>query len=200
MTLRHPVLPYAIVTLLSVVWTVWCLSREGISPDALLELTRLTARTSVFFFLAAFSASALLTLTRSIPARFMTVNRRHIGLAFALSHAIHLGALVSYFAVSGERPGPVIVIAGGLAYLFIAAMAATSNTASQRWLGRNWRCLHLVGSWYIGLIFLNSYLGRVQEGREPVWMFGGILALLLTAAALRLVAGFRQRMKLRSAG
>jgi methionine sulfoxide reductase heme-binding subunit len=196
--LRQPVLPYAAVLLLTALWGAIWLPRGGFSGDVLLELTRLTARTAVFFFLAAFSASALLVLTRSAPARFLVANRRHVGLAFALAHFIHLGVLVAYFAVTGEDPGTVRIVGGGLAYLLIALMAVTSTNGAQRWLGPNWRRLHLVGSWYVWLVFLNSYLGRVLEGREPVWIYGGITALMLGAAALRIAAGMQKRARLRA--
>ncbi|MFN7164156.1 MAG: hypothetical protein ACK4P2_04990 [Hyphomonas sp.] len=181
--------------MLTVLWGALWVPRGGFSEGVPLELTRLTARTAVFFFLAAFSASALLTLTRSPAARFLMINRRHIGLAFALAHFIHLGVLVAYFAVSGEDPGRVRIIGGGLAYLLIALMAATSNNAAQRWLGPNWRRLHLVGSWYVWLVFFNSYLGRVLEAREPIWLYGGITALLLGAAALRIAMSVRRLLR-----
>jgi len=191
---RLPALPYVLVLLLTALWGGLHLPKGGLSEDALLELTRLTARTSVFFFLAAFSASALFKLTRSSAARGLVINRRHIGLSFALAHFIHLGVLIAYFAVSGEDPGAVRIYAGGFAYLLIALMAATSNDVSRRRLGQNWRRLHLIGSWYVWAVFLNSYLGRTLEGREPVWMFGGITALLLSAAVLRLAIGARERL------
>jgi methionine sulfoxide reductase heme-binding subunit len=197
--LRQPALPYAAVLLLTALWGAIWLPRGGFAGDVLLELTRLTARTAVLFFLAAFSASALLVLTRAAPARFLVANRRHIGLAFALAHFIHLGVLVAYFNVTGEDPGTVRIVGGGLAYLLIALMAATSTNAAQHWLGPNWRRLHLAGSWYVWLVFLNSYLGRVLERREPVWMYGGITALMLGAAALRIAAGVKKRAKLRAA-
>lgn len=122
-------------------------------------------------------------LTRSPGARWLVINRRYVGLAFAFAHFIHLGVFVAYVAVSGKDPGMVRMVWGGLAYLLIALMAATSNNAAQRWLGTNWRRLHLVGSWYVWLVFLNSYLGRVLEARGPIWLYAGIIALLLSAAA-----------------
>lgn len=196
---RMPVLPYALVLALSALWALLYIPAGGVTEETLLELTRLTARTSVFFFLAAFSASALLKLTRSAAARALVRNRRHVGLSFALAHYIHLGVLVAYFAVSGEDPGLTRIIGGGLAYILIALMALTSTDTAQLRLGQNWRRLHLIGSWYVWLVFLNSYLGRTLEGREPVWMFGSITALMLVVAGIRIGVGIRERMKQRTA-
>lgn len=196
---RMTALPYAMVLSLTALWVFLYIPAGGVTEVTLLELTRLTARTSVFFFLAAFSASALLKLTRSGAARVLVRNRRHVGLSFALAHYIHLGVLVAYFVVSGEDPGIVRIAGGGLAYVLIALMALTSTDEAQRRLGPNWRRLHLVGGWYVWLVFLNSYLGRTLEGREPVWMFGGITALLLVVAAMRIGVGVRERMKRRAA-
>lgn len=163
---------------------------NGALADGLLELTRLTARISVFFFLAAFAASALFQFWPTRPSRLLLANRRSVGLAFALSHFIHLGVLIAYFTVSGEDPGLVRIAGGGVAYLFIGLMALTSNDLSVRRLGKRWTWLHTVGGWYIWLIFLNSYLGRTLEGREPVILFGGITALIVLAAFLKLAAMF----------
>ncbi|MEM9622447.1 MAG: hypothetical protein AAF993_12405 [Pseudomonadota bacterium] len=191
--LRHPAVPYSLVLILSAVWAGMHLPGIGITADSLLELTRLTARTSVLFFIAAFAVGALAKITRSQAARQLVRNRRHIGLAFALAHFLHLGVLVAYFAVSGEDPGIISIVGGGTAYLMIAVMTATSNNLSMRKLGANWRKIHVVCSWYVWLIFLNSYTGRVLEGREPAWMFIAITALLLGAALLRLVVRVRAR-------
>lgn len=190
---KMPALPFALVLGLTAIWLVYFFGLNGVNADSLLGFTRITARTSVFFFLAAFTASALMKLWRTEAARFLVMNRRQIGLAFALAHFIHLGALIAFFAVSGERPGLVTIIGGGGAYLFIALMAATSNDWSVRKLGPYWRRLHLTGSWYVWVIFLNSYAGRVAEGREPRWMFAGLALLLLAAAGLRIAAWAKGR-------
>lgn len=184
-------IPYLLVLLLSGLWFFLYPPVGDSTEEALLELTRLTARTSVFFFIAAFSASALLKLTAASTARLMVLNRRHLGLSFALAHFIHLGVLVAYFQTTGEDPGLVRIYGGGAAYLMIGLMALTSNDYSQRILGRNWRRLHMAGSWYVWIVFLNSYLGRTVEGREPVWVFAGITMVLILVAALRMLVLLR---------
>lgn len=190
--------PYAAVWLLTALWVLMYIPQHGASEGALLELTRLTARTSIFFFLAAFSASALLKLTRSGAARWLVANRRRLGLAFALAHFIHLAVLSAYFVVSAKKPAAATLIVGGAAYVFIGLMALTSTNAWQRRLGGTWRRLHVAGSWFVWLVFLNSYVGRVIERREPIWLFGGITALMLAAAVLRFVVWSRARLSARA--
>lgn len=190
---RKSGLPFVLVLIAAVASAVVCFVSAGAMEEALLELTRLTARLSVLFFIAAFAASALFAFWPSGLTRALLQNRRNIGLAFALAHFIHLGVLVAYFGVSGEDPGLARIIGGGLGYMLIALMAATSNDWSARRLGRNWNRLHTVGGWYVWLIFLNSYLGRVMEGREPVFLFGGITALLVIAALLKIVTRLRRQ-------
>ncbi|WP_204319705.1 hypothetical protein, partial [Klebsiella pneumoniae] len=47
------------------------------------------------------------------------------------------------------------IVSGGLAYLFIAAMAATSFDRSAAWIGpRAWRQLHWTGGHYIWISFI----------------------------------------------
>jgi DMSO/TMAO reductase YedYZ heme-binding membrane subunit len=70
-------------------------------------------------------------------------------------------------------------------------MAATSNDASQRLLGRGWGRLHRTGIWYLAFIYAYTYLGRVREA-PAVWP-ALALATMLAIAALRAVAWQRKR-------
>ena len=80
---------------------------------------------------------------------------------------------------------PANVILAGAAYLFIAAMTATSFDRTAAWLGaRNWRLLHLVEGWYIWLSFAVAVGKRIPLG--PVYW--AMFALIVLAAALRLIA------------
>ncbi len=76
-----------------------------------------------------------------------------------MSHGLHaavLGALA--FVAADFAPDPVTLIGGGLAYLLIAAMGATSSDRAVAWLGPGrWRALHAVGGWWIWTIFALDY-------------------------------------------
>jgi len=120
---------------------------------------RATARTSLVFFLMAFTASALWKLWPGFWSRWQLSNRRYLGLSFATSHTIHLIAIVSVALAEPrqfwEDNDPLSLAIGGLAYAFIVAMAATSFDRSVHWLGaRSWKILHTVGAYYIWLAFL----------------------------------------------
>ena len=68
----------------------------AITPDvgeAAGRAVRLTARTSVALFLAAFTASALFRLWPNAWTRWQRSNRRFLGVAFAVSHGVHLVAI-----------------------------------------------------------------------------------------------------------
>ena len=89
----------------------------------------------------------------------------------------------------------VTILGGGGAYLMIALMAATSSDRAVAWLGRRrWRLLHLVGVYWIWIIFANSYTARavmaIARGSEslayvPVAVFVWALLGVRIAAALR---------------
>jgi len=50
---------------------------------------------------------------------------------------------------------------GAVIYVFIFAMAATSNNASVKLLGaKNWKRLHKTGSYLIWIGLFSSYLGK----------------------------------------
>ncbi len=170
----------------------------GMGSDGLQHFTRYTARFAFLIFIVAFSAGALAQLFPSDRTRWLRRNRRYIGLSFALAHFIHLGALTGFFISIGETPDIVTIVGGGLAYIFISLMALTSNDWSVKKLGPVvWRRLHLVGSYYIWAIFMNSYLGRIarEAPPEPRIIFIATAALGFAALGLRIAAWTKRRRR-----
>lgn len=179
----------------SLALTVWL-------PDpveAVRQIVRLTARSSLLLFLLAYTASALAIVAPSGFSRWQAGNRRWLGLSFALSHALH-GIAVAALATLDPAlfwtlTNPGNLAGGGLAYGFIALMAATSWDGAVRRLGRRrWGLLHTAGLHYIWLVFLVSYGKRVAETPG----YAVFLALLLGALALRVLA--RRRSGAEAAG
>lgn len=146
---------------------------------------RATARTSFALFLIAFTASSLVGLWPGDAARWILRNRRWFGLGFAWSHFLHLLAILWLFgSYAGQVPAPPMatLVGGSIAYVFIAAMAATSFDGAIRWMGaKNWQRLHKTGVWYVWIVFMTSY------GKRAVTMPEYIppVLLLVAAAALR---------------
>lgn len=144
---------------------------------------RWTARVGFPIFLLAYSASSLGRMWPGGWRRALWRDRRWWGLGFAVSHTIHLYALVTYLQISGEqRPLPVLLIGGG-AYVMLYLMALTSNEAAMRALGKNWRRLHTLGIHWLWFVYAISYFGRIGEARDLAW---SSLAFTLSAAALGL--------------
>src|SRR5262245_47295411 len=93
--------------------------------DALRMLIRATARSSVTLFLLAFTASAAWLFWPGAFTRWQRSNRRYLGVSFALSHFVHLGAILALRATAPEEMADTTMVTwvlGGLAYAFIAAM------------------------------------------------------------------------------
>ena len=181
----------ALIALVS--FGIWGTGSEGHQ-----HFTRYTARFAFPIFLLVFATGALAQLFPSEGTRWLRRNRRYVGLSFALAHFIHLGAIISLFVTIGEMPETVAIVGGGMAYIFIAAMALTSNDWAIRKLGpKNWRRLHLAGSYYVWLIFMNSYLGRIarETPPEPRIIFVGTAALGFAALGLRIAAWAKRRRK-----
>ena len=151
-------------TLALVATTSLLLAVYGSGEDGVRVVVRATARTSLVFFAAAFAATGLRRLWRVPATAWLLRNRRYVGLSFAVSHAIHLAAILTLAAiVPGFAAGvsPTTAIGGGFGYVLIAGMALTSNDTAVRRLGRrSWRGLHLLGMWVVFGIFTSSYLGR----------------------------------------
>ena len=59
---------------------------------------RATARTSLVLFVLAFTAGAMAQLAPGEVTRWQRRNRRYLGVSFAVSHFIHLAAILSLAA------------------------------------------------------------------------------------------------------
>jgi DMSO/TMAO reductase YedYZ heme-binding membrane subunit len=167
------------------------LAHGGWSYEGAAAAARLTARDSFLWFVIAWSASALARLWPGGWRTALLRRRRSVGLGFAASHTVHLGALLIAILVFDHGTKPATLIGGGIGYLFVFAMAITSNDASVRRLGpRRWRLLHATGGYVIAGIFAFSYLGRVPT--NPT-LGVPMLTLIGTAATLRVLAWARKR-------
>jgi DMSO/TMAO reductase YedYZ heme-binding membrane subunit len=155
---------------------------------------RYTARVGFPLLILAYIARPLHQLSPSGFCKAILARRKWIGLGFAISHTIHLIALVTFFRVSGTAPDPVTVVGGGLAYLLLWAMALTSTAAAQRAMGRWWKRLHRTGIHYLWFVFAQSYVGRVFD---PERMEIGLVfaPIAFTAAGIRLAAWLKSRRK-----
>jgi methionine sulfoxide reductase heme-binding subunit len=169
---------WATLAVLAVVATIFAL--EGTGAAGLGMAIRATARTSVVFFTLAFAASALRRRWPNAVTAWLLRNRRQLGVSFAASHLVHLLLIltVAGWTVHGfltVRPMQTIV-GGGLAYVFLALMTATSFDRTAAWLGpRRWRQLHVTGAYYNWFIFALSFFPMLMKS-VVYWPFAGLVA------------------------
>ena len=161
---------------------------------------RATARTSLVLFALAFSASAVAALWPTEWTLWQRRNRRFLGLAFAVSHTIHAAAIAAFATLDPvafhQNSMAGSIVTGGIAYLFIIAMAATSFDRSAAWIGpRAWRALHWTGGYYIWISFIVTNGKRI--GTSPLYAVPVIL--MLAILALRVLAWRRARRNVDSA-
>ena len=101
----------------------------GFNEESIRLNIRLSARFSLVCFCFAFIASSSHLLLNNHLTRWLTNNRKYIGISFALIHIIHLAFLI----VLHQCFHPVFILRsvfelalGGLAYLFLFLMLLTS--------------------------------------------------------------------------
>lgn len=159
------------------------LAQHGLHEEGLRVTIRATARTSLVLFASVFAASGLRRVWRAPATAWLLRNRRYLGLSFAISHGLHLAAIL---AAAATVPGfaadisLLTAIGGGTAYLLIALMALTSNDTAVRRLGRRrWRALHRTGLWVVFGIFTSSYLGRALENPNYIPHAALLAAMLI---------------------
>lgn len=164
----------------------------GGGTEGLLLASRWSARVSFFLFLPSFLASSFARLAPGPGSQRLMAARRHVGLAFAWAHLLHLCVFTSYFVVLGKIPSATALWVGGAGYVAVALMAATSNDAAQRALGRGWRRLHLLSAHVIWAVFTLTYAGFIgSPGHRARGILG--VAVCLAAEAVRMAAWRRMR-------
>ena len=137
----------------------------GFTEDATRLAIRWSARISVACFGLAFGASAIHYFSKNSLSFWLLMNRKYLGISFALIHLSHLVfLLILQYAFH-----PVFTLAkrtslmgGGLAYLFLVLMFVTSfDTYKSKLSLQNWKRLHTVGGYWIWLIYTRSYWKNV---------------------------------------
>lgn len=166
---------------------------SGVGESGLRASIRATATSSLALFLAAFVASSWNALSPSPVSKWLLRNRRYLGLSFALSQAVHLGAILalaaSYPQSMGRGLSSATLVGGTLGYVMTALMAATSTDGAVKRLGRSrWKTLHKGGMYLFWGIFVFSYLPRF---RSPLYL--GFLLALAAAVGVRAVAAAKRR-------
>jgi len=176
-----------VASALLVALQVAVLATAGTDEPGLRELVRVSVRVSFAIFLLVFVARPVRVFWPGLFTRWLVRNRRQLGVSFAVAHFLHLGDIVLLALLLGDgfEISPVTLLGGGLAYVLLAAMTATSFDRTARWLGpRRWKRLHRAGLYWLWVIFAQSYtFGALQKPINvplalAVW---GALALRIAA-------------------
>lgn len=154
--------------------------------DGIRMAIRATARTSLLLFLLAYGAGAASALRPSVFTLWLRAHRRQWGWLFVISHTLHAACIAAFFFTAPDafaaRVTMPTLIGGGLAFVVIWAMGATSFDRTAALSGPvAWARLHTWGSHYIWLIFVMSYGKRIAQ--QPVALLP--ILLLLAVQVMR---------------
>jgi hypothetical protein len=174
------------------------LAAAGTGEDGVRMLIRATARSSALLFLAAFLARSLRQLWRTDASAYLIKNRRYVGVSMAVSHLIHGMAIIWLLTVhpSAYQVNATTVAGGGLGFVFIALMAATSSDAAFKALGRvRWTLLHRSGVWYLWFVFAFTFVPDPQRGWDA--LHAGFVTAFAAAPLVRIAAYAKTRRRAR---
>ena len=160
----------------------------GTDEAGLRALVRLTVRVSFSVFIVVYSAEPLRRLFPSPVTRWLSSNRRYLGVSFAWAHGLHALAIALLALLLGDafEAEAATIVGGGLGYLLTAGMALTSFDRTARWLGpRRWALLHRAGLHWLWFIFALNWTGAAIATSLIYLPFA---ALTWAAAGLRLAA------------
>lgn len=154
-------------------------------------LLLVTARAGAAVFLLVFLASTFRRLWKKPWTSWLMRTRRTWGLSFAAIMALHLIAIFVLMKINPRmipemKADPFAPLGGAVGYLFLAAMAATSNDWAVRRLGpRRWQRLHSAGMYVLWVVFAFTYAVRAGLSVE----------FLLTAAVFAAALPLKLAMK-----
>lgn len=152
-------------------------------------LIRSTAKLSFILFMFAFVASSLHYYSKNTFTNWLVANRRYIGVAFAISHYIHLAMLILMtihinFNVFEDR-GLFKTAFGATAYAFITLMTITSFDQTRNLFGaNNWKRIHTIGSYLLWVIFAKSYILEMTNPIRILFAIVAVVVLLLRISVL----------------
>lgn len=137
----------------------------GIEEDSVRTLIRWSVRLGGLSFALAFGASSLHFVFKGNWTKILLDFRPLLGLSFVVFHTFHLFSLIwlqidihPVFSLAKK----VSLIGGGIAYLFMYAMAFTTFPNIKKSMSTdNWKLLHLLGGYWIWIIFFRSYMLNV---------------------------------------
>ncbi len=127
---------FGLLTLTLIGLSIWIAAMRQFEVEGVRMVIRFTARTSLLLFCLAFSAAALVRLWPNAWTHWQRRNRRYLGVTFAASHAIHAVAITAFAmrdpAGFAAATSTVSYIFGGIGYLVILALTATSFDRTRR--------------------------------------------------------------------
>ena|SRR5688500_8012929 len=166
--------------------------------EAVLEIIRWTARSSLVLFALAYVARPATVLWPSPLTKRLLRERKWIGDGFAVSHLFHLAGIIAFASMQWDKflaGRSAATVVASLMFVILFAMAITSidrvrKAMSKRW----WNALHRTGMHLAWIIFTVTYVGRLTAG--AIWALP--VAVLAAIAGVRASAWIRTRSRARA--
>lgn len=176
-----------LIVLASVIYFVQLFYFNGFNEESTRQAIRISARIAVVLFSMAFGASSLHRFVKKPFTWWMRMNRKYLGISFAILHLIHLCFLLilqQNFHPVFNMAKTISLLGGGLAYVFLILMLLTSFQRFSKYLSpKNWTILHTAGGYWIWFIFIRSYLKRAMTESEYI----PIVVMLVGVVLIRLI-------------
>ncbi len=155
----------------------------GFNEEGVRACIAASAKISFTFFCMAFAASGAHQLFKNSFSFWWLMNRKYLGITFAISHLFHLFFLIGlqwFFHPVFTLAADTSLMAGGIAYFFLVLMLLTSFETFSRYLSnKQWKILHTLGGYWIWMIFLSTYSKRVLRGEYDILPFMITLIIVL---------------------
>lgn len=152
-------------------------------------VTRYTGRAGLVWFALIFTLAA----RHRFAGGPVLDDALRVLVAFGVHHTVHLALLLTYLHAAGH---PIVFAraAGGMVgYALLYAMIATASDRARLRMGPfRWKALHEISLWYLWIVFVLTYVprlqGKVENAGGGTIEFVAAMTLLVALAAYRATA------------
>lgn len=175
-------------SLVAAIVTLVLLAMYGTGEEGMRQVIRATGRYSFPLFVMSSTASSLVKLRSNSTTRWLSANRRYIGLSFATTYIFHsVGFLALMLEIGNPGIDGLELILSMICYVFLAIMTLTSfDRFKQRMSKWVWDGLHSTGVLFLWYFFLQEFLHKMED--DSFWYYFPLVVMTAAILPIKFIA------------
>ena len=179
-----------LIYILAMLPIIWELNGLGRSFDPYDQVIAASGRWMMIWLIVLLTLGPIM---RTFRIRSQQLGRQPLGIAVGTWACIHVGGYFVYHAQSWDLAALQIItkpflVLGGIAFIMIMILTATSCQKAIRWLGKKWKVIHQLSLW---AVIVGSSHGLVAQ-KVAINEFGFYSLMVLVICLWRSIHNLRK--------